>query len=82
MSIIIIGGDGFCGWPTTLRFLKNKKRVTILDNLSRRKIDKKLSSNSLTPIASIKNKLILQKKFLEKKKLTLKILMCLKMLMI
>ena len=40
MSILIIGGDGFCGWPTTLRFLKNKKQVTIIDNLSRRKIDK------------------------------------------
>jgi UDP-sulfoquinovose synthase len=69
MSTIIVGGDGFCGWPTTLRFLKNKKHVTIIDNLSRRKIDKKLSSNSLTPIASIKNRVDTAKKIFGKNKI-------------
>jgi len=69
MSILIIGGDGFCGWPTTLRFLKNKKQVTIIDNLSRRKIDKKLLSNSLTPIASIRNRVDTAKKIFGKNKI-------------
>ena len=50
MNIIILGGDGFCGWPTAL-YLSNKGHaVTIVDNLSRRKIDIELECWSLTPI--------------------------------
>ena len=49
-KIFVLGGDGFCGWPTSL-YLSNKGYdVTILDNLSRRKIDIELEVNSLTPI--------------------------------
>ena len=40
MKILILGGDGFCGWPTALRLSKNGYEITIIDNLSRRKIDK------------------------------------------
>jgi len=53
MKILILGGDGFCGWPTALRFAAKGHTVKIVDNLSRRKIDLELSSNSLIPIASI-----------------------------
>lgn len=66
MSILALGGDGFCGWPTVLRFLKKGKKVTIVDNLSRRKIDKKISSNSLTSIASIKLRIDTAKKIFGK----------------
>jgi UDP-sulfoquinovose synthase len=48
--IIVLGGDGFCGWPTALRFSKLGADVLIIDNFSRRKIDNELSLNSLTPI--------------------------------
>ena len=53
MKIIVLGGDGFCGWPTSLKLSKNGHDVLIIDNLSRRKIDKELKVNSLTPIRTI-----------------------------
>jgi UDP-sulfoquinovose synthase len=50
MKIIVFGGDGFCGWPTSLKLAGAGHDVTIVDNLSRRNIDKELKSNSLTDI--------------------------------
>ena len=38
-KIFVIGGDGFCGWPLSLRLSNLNYNVFILDNLSRRKID-------------------------------------------
>ena len=53
MNILILGGDGFCGWPTSLYLSDQGHNVIIIDNLSRRKIDLDLGTNSLTPISSI-----------------------------
>lgn len=50
MKIIILGGDGFCGWPTALHFSAQGHDVVIVDNLSRRAIDNELEVSSLTPI--------------------------------
>lgn len=49
-EIFILGGDGFCGWPTALHLSKCGYDVTIIDNLSRRNIDNELEAYSLTPI--------------------------------
>ena len=51
-NIVILGGDGFCGWPAALHLSDAGHRVTIVDNLSRRAIDAQLGTLSLTPIAS------------------------------
>ncbi|HMN72034.1 MAG TPA: NAD-dependent epimerase/dehydratase family protein [Rhodoblastus sp.] len=56
-SVLVLGGDGFCGWPTALRLSKLGYDVTIVDNLSRRKIDIDLGVDSLTPIATIQQRL-------------------------
>jgi UDP-sulfoquinovose synthase len=53
MRILVLGGDGFCGWPTTLYLSDRGHDVTIVDNLSRRKIDVDLEVESLTPIRPI-----------------------------
>ena len=53
MKIIILGGDGFCGWPTALYLSELGHSIVIVDNLSRRKIDIELQVESLTPIAPI-----------------------------
>ena len=53
MKVLVLGGDGFCGWPTALKLAKEGHEVLIVDNLSRRRIDVELKSNSLTPISSI-----------------------------
>ncbi|MFS2316850.1 NAD-dependent epimerase/dehydratase family protein [Maricaulis sp. D1M11] len=50
MKVIILGGDGFCGWPSALHLSNIGHDVVIVDNLSRRKIDIELEVESLTPI--------------------------------
>ncbi len=57
MKVFVLGGDGFCGWPTSLYLSNRGHDVTIIDNLSRRKIDVELGVESLTPIASIEQRL-------------------------
>ena len=56
MKIAILGGDGFCGWPTALHLSNLGHDVVIVDNLSRRRIDEELGAESLTPIASIEER--------------------------
>lgn len=53
MRVFVIGGDGFCGWPTSLHLSNLGHEVTIVDDLSRRKIDVELEVESLTPIRPI-----------------------------
>jgi UDP-sulfoquinovose synthase len=53
MRVLVLGGDGFCGWPTSLYLSDRGHDITIADNLSRRKIDIELEVESLTPIRPI-----------------------------
>ncbi|MGA2432147.1 MAG: NAD-dependent epimerase/dehydratase family protein [Acidimicrobiales bacterium] len=53
MKVLVLGGDGFCGWPTSLHLSDIGHDVTIVDNLSRREIDIELEVESLTPIRPI-----------------------------
>src|SRR5437763_3671418 len=55
--IVVLGGDGFCGWPTSLYLSSRGHDVTIVDNLSRRKIDVELEVESLTPIRPLSERL-------------------------
>ena len=57
MKVLILGGDGFCGWPTSLHFAARGHEVTIADNLVRRETDRELGCGSLTPIAPIGERL-------------------------
>lgn len=50
MRVLVLGGDGFCGWPTALHLSARDHEVAIVDNLSRRRIDGELGVQSLTPI--------------------------------
>jgi UDP-sulfoquinovose synthase len=53
MRVLVLGGDGFCGWPTSLYLSDRGHDITVVDNLSRRKIDVELEVESLTPIRPI-----------------------------
>jgi UDP-sulfoquinovose synthase len=53
VKILVLGGDGFCGWPTALHLSARDCDVAIVDNLSRRNIDNELEISSLTPIRPI-----------------------------
>lgn len=57
MKIIVFGGDGFCGWPTSLHLSGLGHDVAIVDNLSRRNIDNELGVGSLTPIATMSKRI-------------------------
>jgi UDP-sulfoquinovose synthase len=57
MRVLVLGGDGFCGWPTALYLSDRGHDITIIDNLSRRKIDVELEVGSLTPIRPISERL-------------------------
>jgi UDP-sulfoquinovose synthase len=57
MKVMVLGGDGFCGWPTALKLVNRGHDVMIVDNFSRRGIDMELNSNSLTRIADINSRI-------------------------
>ena len=57
MKVLVIGGDGYCGWATAL-YLSNKGyEVGILDSLVRRHWDLQLGAETLTPIAPIQHRI-------------------------
>jgi len=53
MRILVLGGDGYLGWPQSLYLSSKGHDVTIFDNLSRRRFDLERGFNSLAPIESI-----------------------------
>src|SRR5687768_16150436 len=53
MRILILGGDGYLGWPTAMRFSARGHEVFIVDNFSRRHWHHEHSTDSLTPISSL-----------------------------
>jgi UDP-sulfoquinovose synthase len=57
VRVLVLGGDGYCGWPTALYLSDHGYHVTILDNLSRRNVDNELGTASLTPIRPIEERL-------------------------
>ena len=61
MKVLVLGGDGFCGWPTALHLSQAGHDVTIVDNLSRRFIDVELEVESLTPIQPIHERITVWK---------------------
>jgi UDP-sulfoquinovose synthase len=57
MKVLVIGGDGYCGWATALHLSNKGYEVAILDSLVRRHWDSKLGVDTLTPIAPIQRRL-------------------------
>lgn len=57
MKVLVLGGDGYCGWPTSLHLSDAGHEVVIIDNFIRRQIDHELGVNSLTPIRDLRERL-------------------------
>src|SRR3974390_454654 len=53
MRILVLGGDGYLGWPTALHLSSRGHDVTVVDNLVRREYDREMGVDSLVPIASL-----------------------------
>jgi UDP-sulfoquinovose synthase len=56
MKVLVLGGDGYCGWPTALHLSDAGHDIVIVDNFVRRTIDHELGAQSLTPIADPKER--------------------------
>jgi UDP-sulfoquinovose synthase len=57
MKVLVLGGDGFCGWPTSLHLSAAGHDVVIVDNFARRNADIELEASSLTPISPLGTRL-------------------------
>jgi UDP-sulfoquinovose synthase len=57
MKVLVIGGDGYCGWATALHLSNRGHQVGILDSLVRRHWDNELQISTLTPIAPIQQRI-------------------------
>src|SRR5436305_6396028 len=53
MRILLLGGDGYLGWPTALHFSTRGHEVAVVDNFSRRRWHHQHSTDLLTPIRSL-----------------------------
>jgi UDP-sulfoquinovose synthase len=57
MRVLILGGDGYLGWPTAMRFSAGGHEVSVVDNFSRRHWHEKHGTDSLTPIRSLEERI-------------------------
>jgi UDP-sulfoquinovose synthase len=57
MRVLILGGDGYLGWPTAMRFSARGHEVSVVDNFSRRRWHTQHSTDSLTPIRSLADRI-------------------------
>ena len=53
MRILVLGGDGYLGWPTALHLSRAGHDVGIADNFARRGYDLEMGVDSLVPIAPL-----------------------------
>jgi UDP-sulfoquinovose synthase len=56
VKVLVVGGDGYCGWATALYLSERGYEVAIVDSLVRRHWDLTLGVETLTPIASIRHR--------------------------
>jgi len=57
MKIVVLGGDGYCGWATAIYFSSKGHSVAIVDNFVRRQWDHELGTETLTPIRPLTERL-------------------------
>src|SRR5579859_2671860 len=56
MRILVLGGDGYLGWPTAMHLSQRGHTVVVVDNMARRAWDNELGAESLVPIASLQER--------------------------
>jgi len=57
MNILVLGGDGYCGWATALYLSAKGHKVSTVDNFARRQWDHELGVQTLTPIRPLTERL-------------------------
>ena len=56
MRVLILGGDGYLGWPTAIYLSARGHEVALVDNMARRGYDNELGADSLVPIVSLQER--------------------------
>ncbi len=75
MNIIILGGDGYLGWPTAMQLANSNHKVCVVDNYSRRQLARKNNSLPLFRNLDLFERSLEFKKIF-KKKIIVKIFDC------
>src|ERR1051325_9663117 len=57
MRVLVLGGDGYLGWPTAMHFSERGHDVAVVDNFNRRRWVEAQGSDSLTPISSLEERI-------------------------
>ena len=57
MKILVLGGDGYLGWPTALHLSEVGHHVAVLDNFARRGYDFEMGVDSLVPIETLQSRI-------------------------
>jgi len=53
MRVLVLGGDGYLGWPTAMNLSAHGHEVAVADNYLRRQLVTRSGSDSLTPILTL-----------------------------
>jgi UDP-sulfoquinovose synthase len=56
MRILVLGGDGYLGWPTALHLSQRGNDVGVVDNLVRRHYDEEMGVGSIVPIRQLQRR--------------------------
>ena len=67
MKILVLGGDGYLGWPTALHLSEAGHEVAVADNFVRRHYDNELGVESLVPIEPLQNRIAVWQELTGKK---------------
>ena len=57
MRILVLGGDGYLGWPTALHLSGRGHDVGVVDNFARRSYDSEMGVDSLVPIRQLQRRI-------------------------
>ena len=67
MKILVLGGDGYLGWPTALHLSQAGHEVAVADNFVRRHYDDELGVESLVPIEPLRTRIAVWQELTGKK---------------
>jgi UDP-sulfoquinovose synthase len=57
MRILVLGGDGYLGWPTAMYLSRRGHNVAVVDNMARRAWDYEFGAESLIPLSSLQERI-------------------------
>jgi UDP-sulfoquinovose synthase len=55
--ILILGGDGYLGWPTAMAFSATGHRVAVIDNFAKRQWELEIGTRPLFPIPTLQERI-------------------------